>query len=179
MKYLIDDPQQLVAWLEQKKPNHYTKLRIHKTLFILYAFYGASYGRATNQQQREILGDVYSYPPRLFPANFEAWDYGPVERNVYDAMLKSDAYHLENAWEPKSLIEKNIVNDFMDEIISQLDALSLFDLVYMTKSHDSWKEAHKNQSNTNVSRRIDNQTIIDFVAENYAIDFVAENYDTH
>lgn len=169
MKYLIDDPQQLVAWLEQKKPNHYTKLRIHKTLFILFAFYGASYGRVTNQQQQEILGEVHSYPPQLFPANFEAWAYGPVERNVYDAMRKSDVYHLENAWEPKSLIEKNIANDLMDDIISQLDTLCDFGLVTMTKSHGSWKEAYKNQSDTNASNHIDNQTIIDFVAENYDV----------
>lgn len=68
-----------------------SKVKIQKTLYLLFAFYGATYGRLQDDNKGDNDFSEQSYPENLFFANFEAWKYGPVEIDVYDD-LKNVSY---------------------------------------------------------------------------------------
>ena len=57
-----------------------SRIKIQKTLYLLFAFYGATYGSiesSNSDEDNEFSGQ--EYPKYLFDAQFEAWKYGPVE----------------------------------------------------------------------------------------------------
>ena len=79
---VFEDKDFLVQFLYKlfEKPS---RIKIQKTLYLLYAFYGATYGNLNlnEDEENEFVGQ--NYPKYLFDANFEAWRYGPVEKEVY------------------------------------------------------------------------------------------------
>lgn len=80
-QYVFPEKNKLVKYLYSKLDNP-TQIKVQKTLYLLYAFYGATYGRlASNTEETEF--EDQNYPKELFPAKFEAWRYGPVEADVY------------------------------------------------------------------------------------------------
>ena len=61
-----------------------SRIKIQKTLYLLFAFYGATYGSiesSNSDEDNEFSGQ--EYPKYLFDAQFEAWKYGPVENEIY------------------------------------------------------------------------------------------------
>ena len=56
-------------------------LKLQKNLYFLFAFYSGNY----QVEEKKGISEVsYSYPRYLFNADFEAWTYGPVIREVYN-----------------------------------------------------------------------------------------------
>lgn len=55
-------------------------IKIQKTLYLLFAYYGATYGQLTADPSNEL--ETVNYPTYLFEPNFEAWCYGPVDPEV-------------------------------------------------------------------------------------------------
>ncbi|MGN7456362.1 Panacea domain-containing protein [Paenibacillus pasadenensis] len=132
-------------YLYGKKPD-ISPLKLQKSLYFLFAYHGAYY---TEEAEEGVLeGSIASQNKYLFNAEFQAWKFGPVIREVYfrdrDGLYGS----------PEEIAEANIVigqnpeaKKFIDELFEQIDAVSDFTLV--DRSHEDWvwkKAFAKNQS---------------------------------
>ena len=56
-------------------------IKIQKTFYLLFAFYGATYGQLKTNPPTEL--ESINYPTYLFKPNFEAWCYGPVDLDIH------------------------------------------------------------------------------------------------
>lgn len=101
-KYIFNNKDDLVNYLLYKL-NFPSQLKIQKTLYLLFAFYGATYGKLINEENNSEL-DSNNYTPFLFKPNFQAWKYGPVDYDVYINFKKEEKYK-----ELKSI--ENILNE--------------------------------------------------------------------
>lgn len=113
-KYFFDNVEDLVAYLEAKLDNP-TPLKIQKSLYFLWAFYAATYG-SIDYSKKSDFSEIEKYPKRLFPANFEAWQYGPVLNNVY-AEAKSNSIKPNYTKKQKNKMEKDAWA-FIDDMIT-------------------------------------------------------------
>lgn len=123
----------LIAYL-QTKCQHLSAIRLHKSLYFLFAYYGATYGKINTENSESDK----SYPAMLFDETFEAWAYGPViSRFVGQTMHSFD--------EATTLIalqdEYPEVFAFIDEILADLDELCDWSLIDRSRQDLVWKRA--------------------------------------
>ncbi|MDN6291284.1 MAG: DUF4065 domain-containing protein [Tetragenococcus koreensis] len=143
------------------------QLRLQKTLYLLYAYYGATYGQldTENGQDSEVEVD---YPDELFDASFEAWKYGPVIYSVYKK--DKENYYDDNLEKlPKFEINKNYEKDvllFIDELLDQINEMSDFTLVDRTHQDNSWKVPY-NKNKGQYAIPMSNSEIIDEYVKEY------------
>jgi uncharacterized phage-associated protein len=115
-------------------------LKLQKSLYFLFAYHGALYGK--NVQDGVFEGSTNT-PEYLFDAEFEAWKYGPVIRDVY-AVNKHEGYTPEEIQEAVDEVSKKPeTKQFIDELFKQIDSVSDFGLVDRSHQDDVWKNAFK------------------------------------
>lgn len=162
--YVFQNKADLVNHLLAKleKPS---SSKIQKTLYLLFAFYGATYGRLKADPSNEL--ETVNYPTYLFEPNFEAWCYGPVDPEVQAAMnkqayegleLKDEAF--DKALEPS---EVRNIRLFIDDIIKQTNDTDDFTLIGRVCEDDAWVSVAKSDDKT-----MDPQTIISEYTTKYA-----------
>ncbi|MDT1997221.1 DUF4065 domain-containing protein [Carnobacterium divergens] len=157
--YLFTSVDQLVAHIYKLSKN-LTPLKIQKSLYLLYAFYGATYGSINSNEETDMS---MNYPKELVDVKFEAWQYGPVVREVY-LKHKSGFYtDLEDTFQATSKEEVDALK-FIDELFMQIDQISDFGLVDRTHQDASWKEAYKTGSRT---APINNKKLVEEYLEKY------------
>ncbi|MCJ1996648.1 hypothetical protein GYN67_08085 [Lactococcus piscium] len=135
-RYLFDDIKTLINYLFLLNRD-ITPLRLQKTLYFMYAYYGATYGQLNKDQEgSSVYEGGYPYPQELFSANFEAWRFGPVIDDVY-IKFKENAYTAED-WEPA---DNNLadVKKFLVDLFEQLMSVGDFGLVERSHMDDCWK----------------------------------------
>lgn len=130
-KYFFENINELIAYLKENL-TPFTDLKLQKALYFLWAYYSAMYG------------DMKEYPSELFEANFEAWRYGPVIADVYKNYKRDGYDNLVNTFSPKNDMEKD-VNQFIDEMISQFNDISVFGLVNRSHADRAWKDVYKEE----------------------------------
>ncbi|MGV7114647.1 Panacea domain-containing protein [Paenibacillus kyungheensis] len=136
-------------------------LKLQKSLYFLFGYYGAIYGQSEDEGTFEGSSD---YENRLFNANFEAWQYGPVIRNVY-SNNKAGNYPTSNQKSAiEKVVQKNEIRMFIDELFEQINSVSDFTLVDRSHQDDVWKEAYKKGQST----PMDHEAIIAEYVEKYA-----------
>lgn len=157
MGYIFNQTEELIHYL-LKRDKTMSQVRLHKTLYLLYAFYGGTYGSL------EIHSEIEkSYPKELFDAEFEAWKYGPV---IYEVFINKKNGQYDNLdhlkpFEPETKQQKDILI-FIDELLTQIDQMSDFSLIDRVRQDQSWKDIYKQ------GREImNNQDIIHEYAEYY------------
>jgi hypothetical protein len=139
-------------------------IKIQKTLYLLFAYYGATYGqlKATSSELETV-----NYPAYLFEPHFEAWQYGPVDLDVHGAIyqkvyegleLKDEAF--DKALEPS---EVRNIRLFIDDIIKQTNDTDDFTLIGRVCEDDAWVSVAKSDDKT-----MDPQTIISEYTTKYA-----------
>lgn len=169
--YVFQNKADLVNHLLAKleKPS---SSKIQKTLYLLFAFYGATYGQLTADPSSEL--ETANYPMYLFEPNFEAWRYGPVDPDVQAAMNKQayepfvsdilgiayEGLELENKAFNKTLDPSEIRNIrlFIDNIIEQTDNTDDFTLIGRVCEDDAWATVAKSDGNNKI---ISPQSIVD------------------
>lgn len=135
----------LAAHLKSKNEN-ISPLRLQKTLYFLFAFYGASYGLIRNEKEADgFFEGGENYPQYLFNEEFEAWQYGPVIRNVY-TLNKSDSL-IANEWTPLTKKDK-AVEALIQLVCKQLDQMGDFSLVERSHEDEAWKDAYAKGAST-------------------------------
>lgn len=122
--------------------NNCTPIRLQKTLYFVWAIYGGTYGNMDKDNSE--IGE--EYPKNLFPAEFEAWKYGPVINDVY-AKYKNDGYTPnDDVSEKTTAVDKDILN-YINSIISELNEISDFQLVQRSHTDTAWSSVYKEGEN--------------------------------
>lgn len=165
-KYFFKDVNDLIAYL-YTLTDSISPLKLQKGLYFLYAYYAAMYGSNDTSDEREV---EYNLPRELFPAKFEAWNYGPVIRSVYSErregeqnfLLAGKKLDLEDLFN-KSTDAKE-VKSFIDDLFSQIKSSSDFSLVDRSHADRSWRNAFEQGKSTT----IENQDIINEYKSKFA-----------
>lgn len=158
---VFTDKDLLVNYVYNKLDNP-TLIKVQKTLYLLFAFYGATYGMIDNEIDDEFEGQTYA--KRLFDADFEAWRYGPVEIEVYKKQKSGDYELADDVKIPRSAAEWNNIMSFIDDIINQTNKINDFGLVDRTHQDNAWA----NKFQEGISHiKMDNSEIIKEYLERY------------
>jgi hypothetical protein len=147
-EYIFEDKNDLVNYLLYKL-NLPSQLKIQKTLYLLFAFYGATYGKLINDENNSEL-DSSNYTPFLFEPNFQAWKYGPVDYDVYINFKKEEKYKelksIENKLnEDLTEVEKRNIITFINNIINQTDEMDDYTLMDRTREDKVWSDSYSNK----------------------------------
>ena len=138
--YFFDDKYRLVSYLMDHFTNA-TPLKIQKAMYFLWAFYAATYGNIDYNSDSEFNG-IERYPKELFEAHFEAWQYGPVLKDVY-SKYKNNAGCIHQEVNPWYKGMSGDVWSFIDGLVSQIDKVNDFGLVSRSYQDSAWREAYK------------------------------------
>ncbi|GBD76683.1 hypothetical protein TEHN7126_2382 [Tetragenococcus halophilus subsp. halophilus] len=142
---VFSDINVLAKYVIDTSDREMTPLRLQKTLYFLFAFYGATYGQLASQNEEDMVFEGSgSYPKYLFDEDIEAWNYGPVIRDIYKTYkYESDKINNAETWKPESDRDLNI-SDVIDQVIKQTDEMGDFSLVDRTHEDEEWKRAFDN-----------------------------------
>lgn len=160
--YVFENVDNLVEYLFSKF-GELSPLKLQKGLYFLYAYYGATYGEA-NQEDGESEQD-YNFPKRLFKDNFEAWTYGPVIRTVYNNNKEGKYGSAEKTEDISEVNDIPEVRLFIDELFGQINSVSDFSLVDRSHEDISWQNAY----NDGKSTLIDNDALVREYKEDYVV----------
>ncbi|MGX7393968.1 Panacea domain-containing protein [Carnobacterium mobile] len=157
--YFFKSVDDLVTHLKTLNPD-IGPLRLQKTLYFLYAFYGATYGSIKAGDGISEISSNTNYPTRLFEGNFEAWQYGPVFREVY---FKNKAGNYDGVADKtetdyKTTKQQDVIK-FVDGLVEDLDEMSDFALVDRTHQDEAWKNKF-DQADPRKSSDIDNDELV-------------------
>lgn len=146
-----------------------TRIKIQKTLYFLFAYYGATYGNLQLNEDDEGEFSEQNYPRELFSANFEAWKYGPVEVDVYNNEKIFSYYSKDKLSDTEiddffNTNERKNIERFIQNIVAQINGIDDFSLVDRTHQDESWLKVY-NPEDSHI--KMDNDTIIREYVEKY------------
>lgn len=144
------DVNDLIAYLYTKIDSRLSPLKLQKGLYFLYAYYSAMYGSTLDDEEAEI---TYDLPRELFPAEFEAWNYGPVIRSVYIERKAGEEKYQEMARKFDSnqffnSDSKKEVQSFIDDLFAQINRTSDFSLVDKCHEDKAWENTFSKGKST-------------------------------
>lgn len=114
-----------------------TPVKLQKGLYFLFAFYINTY---SIEHQTEVIEAEYKFPKYLFNAEFEAWTYGPVIRDVYLKLKNKEYTPRQYQFSKKDEEIEIFIKDVMEMILEKSD----FALVDRVHEDLSWQKAYKN-----------------------------------
>ena len=140
-KYFFDNIDNLVEHILFQFPE-IGPLKLQKGLYFLFAFYINTY---SIEPKTEVIETENIFPKYLFQADFEAWTYGPVIRDVY---LKFKEKQYTSRQYPFSEKDKEI-EIFIKDVIEMIVEKSDFALVDRVQEDIAWQKAYQNK-NSNI-----------------------------
>lgn len=125
-------------------------IKFQKGMYFLFAFWAQQTNRITSHD-KEGVSESLSLDSELFNADFEAWQYGPVDRGLYTAyknntILSMDTTSLANN------IDSQIVDtviSFIDDMLLQIYDINDFSLVEISHEDNTWIKTYANYPNGN------------------------------
>jgi orf24 len=145
-EFYFENVDNLVEYLLFKY-KELTPLKLQKSLYFLFGFYAGTY------QQSEAEGELestYQFPKYLFDAEFEAWTYGPVIKDVYFKNKRGE-YTGKNYDFSNKYVDAEI-NKFIDDVSEMIMKKSDFALVDRTHEDKVWKEAISKGKSTEMKK---------------------------
>lgn len=132
-------------------------IKLHKSLYFLYAYWGSkielSKIKADDVISEMVEMDFSDYDEQLFDADFEAWAYGPVDRDIY---LWCKENHIDTSLKYSLNVEKEIL-DYIDDLLIRIFNSSDFGLVDLCQEDNCWKSVY----NSSFKNKINSQLIIE------------------
>lgn len=159
-KYVFSNVDNLANYLFSEFGN-LTPLKLQKGLYFLFAYYGAMYGRG--KQEIGESEQSTNFPAELFEAEFEAWTYGPVIRDVYQKN-KNEEYTSMAIDESHDVNVLPEVRLFIDEMFGQINSISDFSLVDRSHEDEAWSKAYHEHGQSSV---MSNEDLINEYREKY------------
>lgn len=167
--YVFDDVDKLVVFLLQKYKN-LTPVKLQKGLYFLYAFYSGvyadlhksntEYNQQTQKHDDKTQNNIDYFPHELFPAQFEAWSYGAVIKDVYLKNQKNEYEALLFSFDAESEFENMYhgkeIKQFIEDVFQKIQSVSDFTLVNRSYSDVVWQEAFDSED-----KIMDNKKILD------------------
>lgn len=111
-------------------------IRMNKGLYFLNAIYAGIV--AVDKEQSDDFNDCPDY---LFYSKIEAWEFGPVVREVYD---NSPYDSLLYKFGDNSVDE--YVKDIIERVLVAIDSMSDLDLVLRVQDDQCWVQARNRES---------------------------------
>ena len=130
-------------------------IKLQKSLYFLFAYWG-QFIRKNKENKDSVEVDYSNYDECLFNDRIEAWTYGPVVPNVFNAEKmglldrEPDENYLENEIEKK---------EFVDNLLDQLFEIDDFGLVRISHEDECWKRNYV-ESDERHNREIPKEEII-------------------
>lgn len=168
MAYL--ETKELAGYVSKKYYDEYgfeiSPLKLQKTMYLLFAMWGAN-ARLANKDIEEATRNndcnnivEYSQPfdENLFESNFEAWRYGPVDRELYTIYRSGDLGMVSELSVNDNDIKGTILS-FIDSICAQTFKINDFALVDLTHKDEAWQSAYR-ENDEFPSRCMENDSII-------------------
>lgn len=150
MENVLLDKNNLVNFIislhKREKKREISPIKLQKSLYFLYAFWGGKIRAAkgesdTDTEADEIYGSFNEY---LFDANFVAWKYGPVDKEVRDnykhGIYTGDSKELMFLGDVDEF-QKETATDYITALLARIFATSDFGLVDLSHEDKCWKEA--------------------------------------
>lgn len=123
----FENAKVLAEHLKYKEPN-ISPLRLQKTLYFLFAFYGG------------IFGGREGYPKYLFEEDFEAWGFGSVLRSIYEG--NGEGKIQEKEYKAQNYKDERVL-EMIDQAVLSINELGDFQLVDRNQQDRAWKSAKK------------------------------------
>lgn len=136
-KYYFENIDNLVEHILFQFPE-IGPLKLQKGLYFLFAFYINTY---SVESETEVIETENIFPKYLFQADFEAWTYGPVIRDVYLKFKEKQYTPRQFQFSEKDKEIEIFVKDAMKMIIEKSD----FALVDRVQEDIAWQKAYRNQ----------------------------------
>ncbi len=138
--YVIQNKYTLANYIEEKYQEIYSKkitpLKLQKSLYFLFGYYILEKGE----------NDDF-----LFNANFQAWKYGPIEKDVY--------------YNKKDYINKETISGevkyFIDNYLNNIFNVSDFNLINISHTHNCWKNVYQNMKSNPISHEEIRKTFLE------------------
>lgn len=119
-----------------------TPLKLQKSLYLAFAYYAGWVKSMKNMQSTTEDTDDFlvNRKPFLFESSFQAWDYGPVDKEVYSNFKYNVAVYDCDYDEVKAELEKTdpVAFSLVDNILNQTFELNDFALVEITHQDKAW-----------------------------------------
>lgn len=159
------DKDELVRYIickyKESKPElaEISPIKLQKSLYFLFAMWGGKVLAA----KREIKDDFYSnFNEYLFDADFEAWKFGPVDKEVwrkyrdneYDSCF-NDCSTLSLTFNTKDSFEETTALEYVDGLLQRIFITSDFGLVDLSHEDNCWEKAYKS-----INKKINGYDII-------------------
>lgn len=145
--YLFPNLEELCMYIRDHSTRTLTPLRLHKSIYLLYAYYGAVMTKNDPKANK-----------RLVDVEFQPWKYGPVITSIWasiDLMIdlkdKSTTINLSEDDQAILLMVLNQINEVSDYTLSQ-----------RTQMDDAFKKA---QDISNISIINNDNLILEYIDE--------------
>lgn len=117
-------------------------LKLQKTLYFCFAYWGG-FIRKNNSYSDETKEITLNYEENLFSNKIEAWVYGPVVPEVYQA------YHTNELvkYEDKNLFDgMKYLQEYINNVLDDVLPLNDFKLVEISHEDQCWKKHFKGKN---------------------------------
>lgn len=141
------DLDKIIGHIFFKSERTITPLRLQKTLYFLFAYYGSTYGQFNNDNNEyKEMGGGLIYPKYLFNVEFQAWQYGPVVADVYHSFKEAPDMYSSVEFVPETDVEKDVIA-LVDEVIKEVNRFGDFSLVERSHEDKAWSDTYKEGQN--------------------------------
>lgn len=140
-KYFFNNIDNLVEHILFQFPE-IGPLKLQKGLYFLFTFYINTY---SIEPKTDVIETENIFPKYLFQADFEAWNYGPVIRDVYLKFKEKQYTPRQFQFSEKDKEIEIFVKDAMKMIVEKSD----FALVDRIQEDIAWQKAYRNK-NSNI-----------------------------
>lgn len=146
----ILDKRQLAGYLifdyNEKFQRRISPIKLQKGMYFLYAFW-AQFAHKLNVKGEgvsEIEVDTV-YEEDLFDAKFEAWKYGPVDRELYTLFNDKESITPISAEVVFSKTDDTVIT-YIDDILSQIYKVNDFSLVDLSHEDEVWIKTYESNA---------------------------------
>ena len=113
-------------------------MKLQKGLYFLFAFYINTY---SIKPENGIIETDTNFPKYLFQADFEAWAYGPVIRDVYLKFKNKEFTPRQYSFSKEDKEIEIFINDVMGMVLKKSD----FALIDRVHEDLAWQKAYQKQ----------------------------------
>lgn len=129
-QYFFENVNDLIGYLKQKL-DPFVEPKLQQTLYLLWGYYSGFYSELNN------------YPKQLFSAKFEPTIYGTISKiQNKECCSSSNNLVFENE------MQKD-VKQFIDDLLKQINELSVFSLANRIHQDKAYQVAFKNKESLN------------------------------
>lgn len=154
----------LACYIANKYYKEYSEeispIKLQKSLYFLFAMWGGKVADAQLEGNEDTEDDetFSKYEKYLFDASFQAWRYGPVDKEIYDLFKnkKLDYMNTSDVFDLLDVDYKAILKGYIDNLLNQIFNTNDFSLVDLSHEDKCWKDA----INIGVNEPIPNDNII-------------------